>query len=81
MRQITDDEWIEEFKPTSASPLQWEDVVNVDFNYVWTLIECDDDPDEKPICVTAPGIHRVNNIGYFVTQLPHSFEDLEVLDT
>lgn len=50
-----------------SNPADWQQVVDADAKdplTVWTLLECDG------LQYIASGLHRVNRVGYFITELP-----------
>jgi hypothetical protein len=64
---ITWDEWEATYKPTTE--FQYEDLFdidgNVDQHYIWTVVDGD-----GIYMNIVSGIHFVNRLGYFVTEVP-----------
>lgn len=88
---ITEDEWIETYKPLPAPSgdggfdfgggstlLDWTKADHValldaaDPACVWTVVDGDDGP--AIVC----GRHFVNRLGYIITEVPSTSEDLEI---
>jgi hypothetical protein len=69
MRTLTEDQWIEEFKPTTEHPIQHEEIADaITKEHVWTLVDGDNE------MVIASGYHIVNRVAYYVTNKPHNFD-------
>ena len=79
---LTSDQWEEQFKPilnTVSSDRSWDgqmfETFGDDLAYiqkadparVWTWVENDDDGETSIV----EGLHLVNRLGYFVTQIPY----------
>ena len=71
-KTITDDQWLEEFEPTTDEML-------IDFptgyppERVWTVLDCDG------VQIISAGLFLVNRVGWYVTKKEHSF-NIEVVD-
>jgi hypothetical protein len=80
VRQLTEDEFDEEFGGTLDSPdgeTVWDEVPPQGEwadNQIWTVIEEDGSRDQYLI----PGVHRVNRVGYVVSVEPWQDENIEV---
>jgi hypothetical protein len=86
MEELTFDEFIEKYKPIDNPHVEdapfdfmfetydeeFEQVKNTEFKYVWTIVESDEGT------VLIPGVHLVNRLGYFITEVPWENENIEV---
>ena len=89
MKIISDEAWIEKYKPIknkfepSNAPYdgtmfetygaEVRFVLTHPDNKIWTLVDVDGD------CLITSGYHHVNRIGYFVTEVEFT-EDITVMD-
>lgn len=55
---------------------EYDEVKDMDPRYVWSLVEGEDD---DGTAYALPGFHRVNNIGYTVTEKPWPHEHIEAV--
>ena len=79
-------EWVEKYKPIKNHIDPDEDIAfetyGAEFEFVldqkpenvWTMVDGDE---EEPVIVT--GVHYVNRLKYYVTEVPHKFEEFEVI--
>lgn len=67
---MTDSEWVEKYKPTTEEALP--DLPDVDNKTVWTQIDSDGE------VIIVSGIHFVNRLGYWITEVPHNNDIIEV---
>jgi hypothetical protein len=91
MQNITEDKWIEDYKPkvnkTGTSGFDFgegccmyetygdelQKIIATDNKYVWTLLVENND------WYILSGVHTVNRFGFFITEKPHNFENIEIL--
>jgi len=61
-------QWVEKFEPSTIDPIH---IVpeDTDPNYLWSELEGED-------CVLiVEGNHPINNLGYYITKVPHNFNE------
>lgn len=84
------DEWVEQYQPITNrytdngsydntlfeyNELEVDLIKCTDCENIWTLVSGEDE--ESWI---IPGLHIVNRMGYFVTNVPHEYKDIQVND-
>lgn len=78
VRKISYDEWVEEFTPTTDSPVERyelpKDKDPTKWSKIWTLIESDDQ------LSVVSGFWVINTIGYYMTEKSHHYQTVHVLD-
>jgi len=89
LKQMTEDEWSIKYKPVENHLLEHKgtqmfETYGKELNHVvstctktpntvWTLLDCDG------TLIISPGFWRINRLGYFITEVPHQNEDIEVI--
>lgn len=61
---------------SGTTSYEYDEVKGMDPRHVWSLVEGDDD---DGVAYALPGFHRVNNIGYTVTERPWAHENIEAV--
>lgn len=78
--KLSEEEFDQQFVLVNASKsgttnYEFDEVKDMDPRHVWSLIEGDEDD----TAYALPGFHRVNNIGYTVTEKPWPHENIEAV--
>jgi len=68
-------EWFEKFEPITVDPI-YEIPEGTDFNYLWSELEGDDDDEGWTRVIIVEGYHPINNLGYYITKIPHNFNEM-----
>ena len=68
-------EWVNKFEPTTIDPIH-ELPEDTDPNYLWSELEGDDDDDGWTRVLIVEGNHPINNLGYYITKVPHNFNEM-----
>jgi len=72
-------EWVDQYKPTTEDPLQWGDVRGTELKFIWTRIDTGEEDDEGfSIILIISGLHVVNRLDYFITEISHDHKHIEV---